>query len=125
MTPPCVAARRSCLLADSHGVCCPPAGTGAARVCRPRSPRPPALLVQLLPRQLDIFLNFITGVMMHNPETNLYETSYDLRTVAAKYARYVVRRCVAPPGTHTWSAGCATSQLSRTCLCVLLRFEPV
>jgi len=37
--------------------------------------------------QLDIFLNFLTGVMTFNKETGLIETSYDLVDVAGTYAR--------------------------------------
>lgn len=36
---------------------------------------------------LDIFLNFLTGVMTFNKETGLIETSYDLVDVAGTYAR--------------------------------------
>jgi hypothetical protein len=37
--------------------------------------------------QLDIFVNFLTGVVRFNQETGLLETSYDLADVALTYAR--------------------------------------
>lgn len=39
------------------------------------------------PPQLDIFFNFLTGVVSYNLETGLQETNYSLTAVAADYAR--------------------------------------
>jgi hypothetical protein len=79
-------------------------GTACCLPCAPAVASPPPVCAQL-----DILVNFVTGVVRFNADTGLWETSYDLLDVALTYARCVLAgaTCTLVCGQHTQQSATA------------------